>query len=155
MAVVPQAAPRGPEIPVRTLHRGDFVWCAFPEREAPLRPGSPHVAYTIAIGIIAGRNMAVVAYTTSRAWTGPKPPGVVVFGPEEAAQLGQARGFVLDLRRMAYLPITTTWFPRLDEPKGGVLGSASKGLRGRLDRIAFELATRRPEWLSRLGPLRS
>jgi hypothetical protein len=136
------------------LHHGDFVWCAFPEREAPLRPGPLHVAYTVGIGGTPTRPMAIVAYTTSQAWTGARPPGVVTFSAEEAAQLGQARGFVLDLRRMAYVPLTTTWFPRLEEPGNGVLGRASRALRGRLDAIALELATRRPEVLTKLGPLR-
>ena len=118
-----------------------------------MRPGPLHVAYTVAIGVIAGREMAIVAYTTSRAWAGPKPPGVVTFGMDEAVQLAQARGFVLDLRRMAYVPITMAWFPRLDEPRRGILGRASKGLRGTLDGIALKLATQRPELLTRLGPL--
>jgi hypothetical protein len=60
--------------------------------------------------------MAIVAYTTSQLWPGSRPQGVVAFSTEEAAQLGQARGFVLDLRRMAYLPITPIWFPRLEDP---------------------------------------
>jgi hypothetical protein len=97
--------------------------------------------------------MAIVAYTTSQLWTGLRPQGVVAFSKEEAAQLGQARGFVLDLRRMAYLPITPIWFPRLEDPGRGVLGRALKALRDRLDAIALELATRRPEVLTKLGPL--
>jgi len=136
------------------FRHGDFVWCAFPEREAPLRPGPLHIAYTIGIGGTPTRPMAVVAYTTSQPWEGPTPPGVVTFNAADAAQLGQARPFVLDLRRMAYLPLTTSWFPRLEEPCAGMLGRAPKALRSRLDAIALELATRRPEVLTRLGPLR-
>jgi hypothetical protein len=98
--------------------------------------------------------MAIVAYTTSQLWTGPRPAGVIAFTTTEAAQLGQARGFVLDLGRIAYLPITATWFPRLDEPGNGVLGRAPKPLRTGLDTITLELATRRPEVLTKLGPLR-
>jgi len=136
------------------FRHGDFIWCAFPEREAPLRPGPPHVAYTIGIGGTSARPMAVVAYTTSQPWDGPPPPGVVIFNAADAAQLGQTRPFVLVLRRMAYLPLTTIWFPCLEEPGAGVFGRAPKVLRGRLDAIALELATRRPEVLTRLGPLR-
>ncbi|HVC61730.1 MAG TPA: hypothetical protein VND19_15370 [Acetobacteraceae bacterium] len=61
---------------------------------------------------------------------------------------------MLDLPRTAYLPVTTIWFPRLDEPGNGVPGRASKGLCAKFDMIALELATRRPEVLTRLGPLR-
>lgn len=98
--------------------------------------------------------MAVVAYTTSQPWEGPMPPGIVVFNTADAVLLGQARSFVLDLRRMAYLPLTAGWFPRLHEPGARVLGRAPKALRSRLDAIALELVTRRPEVLTRLGPLR-
>jgi hypothetical protein len=136
------------------FRNGDFVWCAFPEWEAPLRPGPLHVAYTIGIGGTPARPMAIVAYTTSQSWDGVTPPGVLMFNAADAAQLGQARPFVLDLRRMAYLSLTTIWFPRLEEPGAGVLGRAPKALRGRLDAIALELATRRPEVLTTLGPLR-
>ena len=74
----------------------------------------------------------------------------------EAAQLGQVRGFVLNSWRIAHLPITTTWFPRLDEAGNGALGRAPhpKELRARLEAISLELATPRPEVLTKLGPLR-
>jgi len=54
----------------------------------------------------------MIAYTTSQPWTGSLPQGALVFDREEAASLGQARAFVLDLRRLAYLPLTATWFPQ-------------------------------------------
>ena len=95
----------------------------------------------------------MAAYTTSRPWTGALPPGVVAFDNDEAARLGQARPFVLDLRRLAYLPLTATWFPRVVERGGGVLGRAPKALRDRVNAVAAELATRRPETLDRSGPL--
>ena len=31
------------------FREGDFVWCAFPERENPVRPGPLHLAYTLAV----------------------------------------------------------------------------------------------------------
>ncbi len=83
---------------VPPLQQGDFVWCAFPEREAPLRPGPLHVGYTLAVAAVAGGHGVMVAYTTSQPWSGPLPPGVIAFDSEEAASLGQARAFVLDLR---------------------------------------------------------
>jgi hypothetical protein len=132
-------------VTVPPLQQGDFVWCAFPEREAPLRPGPLHVGYTLAV--------AAVAYTTSQPWSGPLPPGVITFDSEEAASLGQARAFVLDLRRLAYVPLTATWFPRAGEAGAGVLGRAPKALRDRVNAAVTELVKRRPESLSRSGPL--
>ncbi|MGH7213027.1 MAG: hypothetical protein ACREF1_16390 [Acetobacteraceae bacterium] len=50
------------------LRHGDFVWCAFPGREAPLRPGSLHVAYTLAVAAVTGGYAVMAAYTTSQPW---------------------------------------------------------------------------------------
>jgi hypothetical protein len=140
-------------VTVPALQQGDFVWCAFPEREAALRPGPLHVAYTLAVGAVAGGYGAMAAYTTSQPWGGALPPGVIAFVSEEAASLGQARAFVLDLRRLAYLPLTPTWFPRVGETGAGVLGRGPKALRDRVNAIVTELVKRRPETLSRSGPL--
>lgn len=95
----------------------------------------------------------MTAYTTSQPWSGAPPHGVIAFDSTEAASLGQARAFVLDLRRLAYLPLTATWFPRAGEEGAGVLGRAPKVLRDRVNAIATELAKRRPETLIRSGPL--
>ena len=135
------------------LQQGDFVWCAFPEREAPLRPGPLHVAYTLAVAAVGEGHGVMATYTTSQPWTGALPHGVIAFDGAEAASLGQARAFVLDLRRMAYLPLTTTWFPRAGEEGAGVLGRAPRVLRDRVNAMATELVRRRPESLSRGGPL--
>ena len=135
------------------LQQGDFVWCAFPERESPLRPGPLHVAYTLAVAAVAGGHGVMAAYTTSQPWTGPLPQGVVAFDREAAAGLGQARAFVLDLRRLAYLPLTAAWFPRVGEVDAGILRRAPKSLRDRLNAITTEVVKRRHETLSRSGPL--
>ena len=83
---------------VPLLRQGNFAWCAFPEREAPLRPGPLHVAY-VAAG--AGHHGAMVADTTSQPWPGSLLVGVLAFTEEETAAFGQARAFVLNLRRLA------------------------------------------------------
>ena len=57
------------------------------------------------------------------------------------------------LRRLAYLPLTATWFPPAGEPGAGVLGRAPKALRDRANAVTTELARRRPETLNRSGPL--
>lgn len=131
------------------LRHGDFVWCAFPGREAPLRPWPLHVASTLAVAEVGNRFGVMAAFTASQPWDGPLPSGVLPFTAEEAATLGQARAFVLDLRRLAYLPLSATWFPRLAEPGRGVLGRAPKALRERVNAVAAELVRRRPEALTR------
>ena len=129
------------------------MWCAFPEREVPLRPGPLHVAYTLAVAAVSGSYGVMAAYTTSQPWSGALPQGVIAFDSAEAANLGQARAFVLDLRRLAYLPLTAAWFPRVGEDGAGVLGRAPNVLRDRVNVMVTELAKRRPESLSRSGPL--
>ncbi len=102
---------------------------------------------------VAGGYGVMAAYTTSQPWAGALPQGVIAFDSGEAAALGQTRAFLLDLRCLAYLPLTAVWFPRVAEEGAGVLGRAPKALRDRANAMATELAKRRPESLSRSGPL--
>ena len=118
-----------------------------------MRPGPFHVAYVLAVAAVGGGYGVMTAYTTSQPWSGALPHGVIAFDVAEAASLGQARAFVLDLRRLAYLPLTATWFPRSGEENAGVLGRAPMALRERVNAMATELVKRRPETLSRSGPL--
>ena len=111
------------------------------------------MAYTLAVAAVAGSYGVMAAYTTSQPWAGALPQGVIAFDSAEAAGLGQARAFVLDLRRLAYLPLTAAWFPRVAEEGAGVLGRAPKALRDRVNAMATDLVKRRPETLSRSGPL--
>jgi hypothetical protein len=60
---------------------------------------------------------------------------------------------VLDLRRLAYIPVTQEWFPLLDQPGGGIQGRAPNRWERQFKRTAEELLTRRPEIIERLGPL--
>ena len=112
------------------LQQGDFVWCAFPERETPLRPGPLHVAYTLAVAAVGSGYGVMTAYTTSQTWAGALPHGVIAFDSAEAAGLGQTRAFVLDLRRLAYLPITVAWFPRAGEEGAGGSRPRAEGIAG-------------------------
>jgi hypothetical protein len=143
----------------RPFRRGDFVWCAFPQHEAPAQPGPRHLGYTVAVfGATspgAGHDFsALVAYTTSQPWTQAVcPPGVFVFDRQTAVGFGQARAFVLDLRRLAFVPITPAWFPWLDQPGGDIQGRASAHWQQQLKQTAENLLTRRPEVIERLGPL--
>jgi hypothetical protein len=111
------------------------------------------VVYTLAVAAVGGSYGVMTAYTTSQPWSGTLPHGVITFDSAEATGLGQTRAFVLDLHRLAYLPLTVAWFPRAGEEGAGVLGSAPRALRDRVNAIATGLAKRRPETLSRRGPL--
>jgi len=136
------------------LSAGHFVWCAIPERENPARPGPEHVAYVLRLtGDAEGNQSVIAAYTTSKPWVGALPPGVFQIGRDTAATMGQARAFVIDARRLAIVPLTAQWFPRLDQPRTGILGRAPKALRRQIEAAAIELLRRRPETVERLGPV--
>ena len=111
------------------------------------------MAYTLAVAAVGRGYGVMTAYTTSQPWSGATPQGVIAFDAAGAASLGQTRAFVLDLRRLAYLPLTVAWFPRAGEDGAGVLGRAPKPLRDRVNAMAAELVKQRPETLSRSGPL--
>lgn len=98
--------------------------------------------------------VALIAYTTSQPWmAGVRPLGVEVFDQREAADLGQSRAFVMDLRRLAAVPIDKAWFPRLNQPGAGVLGRMPRRRQRTYLQIAEELLTRQPAHIDRLGPL--
>ncbi len=138
---------------------GDFVWCAFPQHEDPVRPGPLHLAYILVVNgtVRPGKHpalSALVAYTTSQPWPYPSYPlGVHGFDRQAAKDVGQARAFVLDLRRLAFLPVALDWFPRLDQPGAGVEGRLPKRQQRAFWRDAEELLTRRSDAIERLGPL--
>jgi hypothetical protein len=58
----------------------------------------------------------------------------------------------MDLRRVAAVPVTPAWFPRLAQAGGGVVGSMPKALQRRYSLIVEDLFTRHPEIVERLGP---
>ncbi|HEX6011200.1 MAG TPA: hypothetical protein VFY87_05205 [Geminicoccaceae bacterium] len=121
---------------------GAFVKALFPTDEKPRRPGLLHICYCVG----ATRALAIVAYTTSRPWPAdePRPLGVRVFAAEEAHALNQ-RPFVLDLRRLAKLPLTGSWFPEIDVPGRGIVAIAPFGLRDELHRTLVQLLRRHRE----------
>jgi hypothetical protein len=96
-----------------------------------------------------------MAYTTSRLWSPDValPFGVLAFNREVATPYGQSRAFVMDLRRIAFVPITPAWFPRIEQPGHGIQGHVPKAEQRRFRQLANELATRHAELVERLGPL--
>jgi hypothetical protein len=155
----PQHLPSLERVDRAPLREGDFVWCVFPERENPARPGPLHLAYTLAVSGAATpaashEFSALTAYTTSQPRPHPAlPPGVFVFDQQTAASFGQGRAFVMDLRRLALVPVTPEWFPRLDQPGNGIQGRVPKRQERQPWRVAEDLLTRRSEIVERLGPL--
>jgi len=131
------------------IAEGAFVKTLFPTGEQPRRPGLLHICYCLAVT----RPIVLMAYSSSRPWPSgmPLPPGVRIFDGAEAARLNQ-RPFVLNLNRLAKLPLTRDWFPELDTPSQGVVAVAPPTLRDQLLKTMMELAQRRRELIQKLGP---
>jgi hypothetical protein len=137
---------------------GDFVWCAFPERERPTQPGSPHISFVLAVsGVGSAPNTYAVmaAYTTSQPWPVQQgvPKGVFSIDAQRAAAMGQQRAFTIDARRIAFVSLTSDWFPDLGRPGAGKVGSAPKSLFQQVMNATNELLRRHPDVVERLGPL--
>jgi len=82
------------------------------------------------------------------------PDGVLKLEDSQAAAaVGQDRGFVMDLRRLAAVPLTLTWFPRLNQPDRGIRGHMPNDQQRRYLQVVEGLLTRRSELVERLGPL--
>lgn len=118
---------------------GAFVKALLPTDEQPRRPGLLHICYCLG----STPRLAIVAYTTSRPWPAraPRPLGIRLFAAEEARALDQ-RPFVLDLRRLAKLPLSRAWFPEIETPSCGIVAIAPMALRDELRHTMAQLLRR-------------
>jgi hypothetical protein len=125
-------------------------------RENPARPGPLHLAYTLAVSGVTGSSQlsALCAYTTSQPWPGGAMPlGVRAFDRQEAATLGQARPFVMDLRRLAFVPIAPAWFPPTRLARRRHSGPRAEGATTPAHADRNRASDRRSELVEKLGPL--
>lgn len=132
-----------------------FVWCQFPYMEEPLRPGpKEHVGYVADIRQIAGNpHLTVMSLDpTSVPWApGMRlPPGVIPVEPALAAKMNQ-KGFVMDARKIAFIPLSPAFFPRLTESGKGIVHTASERFH-QLVQNTLVLLAKRPELVVKLGP---
>jgi hypothetical protein len=132
-----------------------FVWCRFPYMEDPLRPGpGMHIGYVADVRRIDGNAHFTVMsiYTTTTAWEPgvELPQGVIPVDPTLARMMNQ-KGFVMDARRVAFIPVNRAFFPRLDDEDRGIVHTASERWHRLVQNTLMTLA-RRPELVVRLGP---
>jgi hypothetical protein len=74
------------------------------------------------------------------------------FDAVKAAKMGHNKPFLLNVGLVAPLPIITAYFPFLNQPDHGVLGSASKSVQETIASMAMEIRTKRRETLEVRGP---
>lgn len=134
---------------------GQFVWCKFPYFEAPLSPGDKErIVYVADIRQHAGRQVFTVMslYTTTVQWERgkPLPLGIIRITGEAAAKMNQ-KPFVIDARRIAFVPATEDFFPRLQTRGAGLVHEAKKEFRIHIENVLAQLANR-PDLVQLLGP---
>jgi hypothetical protein len=109
---------------------GDFVWTNFPFEADPNHPGPGRHAVLImatfgtreAAQISAKpapkRGIAVAVYTSSQVGKfGTNPPiGVIPVPVDRALKSGNRTAFFIDVRKRAFMPLSTEYFPELDRP---------------------------------------
>ncbi len=137
------------------LQPRQFVWCQFPYMEEPLRPGpEEHVGYVAEVGRI-GSNLHLTVmslYTTTRPWEpGIQLPLGIIRVESAMAQKMNQKGFVMDARKITFIPITTAFFPHLGTPNKGIVHLASERFHQHVLNTLAKLA-KRPELIVRLGP---
>lgn len=138
------------------IRLGDFVWCAFPEREAPLRGGPLHVGYLLRVNASGSGFPGLLAYHHHHhgvAWSlANRRPCVRRGRSGPAAAAGVRHGFAA-CRLCAGRDHLISPAPRQRCWRAGVLARAPKAMRERINAVMIELFVRRPELVTRLGPL--
>ena len=98
----------------------------------------------------------MLAYTSSGSWRGASPTrplGIVEFNEAEAAKLNQ-RLFHIDLRCLAKVEPSATWFPKWGEPGRGIVAVADREVRSRILKAAEMLVRSSPEIIEIRGVTR-
>jgi hypothetical protein len=121
-----------------------------PDQPGPVR----HIAYVLATNSTPKVPMLLLAYTSSGPWRGAGgrlPLGVMELEAAAARTVGQ-KPFHLDLRCLAQVPLTRRWFPDLERPGHGIVGTASTRLQQRIDALLSELVARNRHLIEIRGP---
>src|ERR1043166_1804120 len=99
------------------IRSSDFVLCNFPFRESEGPGPSAHIVLCAATGRSGELRFAIVFYTTSQIeFHGLRRPRQYLFVDElRAKELHQRRAFHVDASRIARLPLTLEYFPKLHD----------------------------------------
>ncbi|MBL9035787.1 MAG: hypothetical protein JNN33_13545 [Rhodospirillaceae bacterium] len=134
---------------------GQFVWCRFPFFEAPLSPGEKErIVYVADIRQHPARRVLTVMslYTTTRTWDADaaRPLGIIPVDAAAAARMNQ-KPFVIDARRIAFVPLDEAFFPRLRTPDAAIVSTAPPAFRRQVENALARLAGR-ADLVQQLGP---
>lgn len=82
------------------------------------------------------------------------PIGVVQVHSFRANQAGDQVPFFIDVRKRAFIPFTRQFFPEIDNPKHGLIGSSDKGLLKQIIKQYQLVNDRHSDLIVNVGPLR-
>lgn len=108
---------------------GDFVKCLFPFDQKPEAPGPmPHIAYLLGF---KGQDAVLAVYTTTTMTERgmQQSPYKVKVQEGESQSMGMQKPFMIDSAQLAFLPMTSEFFPGADNGKLPVIGSATDHLQ--------------------------
>lgn len=148
---------------------GDFVWTRFPFEDQPDRPAeNRHIACVMACfsrnnavsattSPVDHRGLVIGVYTSSqvRKFGDALPIGVIQVKQDQASRSGNTKPFFIDVRKRAFVPFTSTYFPDMDLPQHGCVGSADRTLFAEIIRQYRLVNEKHPELIVNVGPLRS
>ena len=135
--------------------RGDFVDCLFPFAERPARPGPMrHIVYVRAMVRLASGALRahVMLTTTSPSMVARIPEGLAQQVTEASSRrMGMRNSFVVDVHRLALLPLIEAWFPGIGSDRF-VIGRADDRLQAAITRRYDDMLGRFPNPAENLGP---
>ncbi|HEU0081438.1 MAG TPA: hypothetical protein VFQ87_01080 [Bradyrhizobium sp.] len=82
------------------------------------------------------------------------PIGVIQVQAFRASQAGDQSPFFIDVRKRAFIPFTRRFFPEIDLPGYGHIGSADQGLLRRIIAQYRLVNDRHGDLIVNVGPLR-
>jgi len=82
------------------------------------------------------------------------PIGVIQVQASRAGQAGDQSPFFIDVRKRAFIPFTRRFFPEIDLPGHGLIGSADQGLLRRIIKQYQLVNDRHSDLVVNVGPLR-
>lgn len=135
--------------------RGDFVDCLFPFAERAGWPGPVrHIAYVQTLVRLRGGEVRalVMLTTTSPRMIAAIPKGLSVAIDRASSQrMGMRNAFVIDVHRLALLPLDPAWFPDIGDERF-VIARADERLRGAITKRYADMLARHPMPALLLGP---
>lgn len=107
--------------------------------------------------MVDSRGLVVCVYTSSQVqkFGDVLPVGVIQISQGLATRSGNQKSFFVDVRRRAFLPFSKAYFPDIDRPDHGLVGTINRTVFSEIVRQYRIVNEKHPDLIVNLGPLRS